>query len=253
MKTQRFQKTLAVAVATGLALLALNAPAQNAAGPTAQILKLEQAKVSDDTIIAYIKNSGINYNLNADQIISLHQQGVSDAVLTAMLSQPRPAAVTATVPAPASPPSQTYSTTIPADTAMATDQPAAAYVQTVPTTYYYYSYSAPYFYYYPAFYSPIYGSYGWRRCPPSFHWNGPWRGGVWRGGATWNGGNQWYGGTAWTGNGNWHGGGMMRGGNMPGGVMMHGGNMMQNGGNWHGGGAGNGGGMMHTGGGGWHR
>src|SRR5208337_1858187 len=130
MKTQRFQRTLAVAVAGGLALLALTAPGQNSPGSTAQILQLEQAKVGDDTIIAYIKNSGNSYNLNADQIISLHHQGVSDAVITAMLSQPRPAASPATVPAPATPPPQVYSTTAPADNSTPADQPATTYVQT---------------------------------------------------------------------------------------------------------------------------
>ena len=226
-----------MAAAGGLVLLALNAPAQNSTGSPAQILQLEQAKVGDDTIIAFIKNSGNSYNLNAAQIISLHQQGVSDAVITAMLSQPRPAAVTATVPAPTTAPPQVYSTTAPADTS-ATDQPATTYVQTVPGTYYSYYYAAPYYYYYPAFYSPICGYYGWRRCPSSFHGNGYWGGGVWRGSAAWSGGNHWHGGAVWTGNGNWHGGG---------GVSM-----IHSGGNWHGGVAWNGGGTMHAGGGGWH-
>ena len=40
--------------------------------------------------MAYIKNSGNSYGLNADQIIYLRQQGVSDAVITAMLNQPKP-------------------------------------------------------------------------------------------------------------------------------------------------------------------
>src|SRR5580658_9581393 len=55
----------------------------------AQVIKLEQAQVGDNTIIAYINNSGNTYNLDAGQIISLKQQGVSDAVLTAMLTQPK--------------------------------------------------------------------------------------------------------------------------------------------------------------------
>ena len=41
------------------------------------------------TIIAYIRNSGNSYGLNADQIIYLRQQGLSDAVIRVMLSQPR--------------------------------------------------------------------------------------------------------------------------------------------------------------------
>ena len=251
MKMRRFRKTLAIMGVGSLVLLALNAPEQNPASPTAQILQLEKARVSDDTIIAYIKNSGHSYNLNADQIISLHQQGVSDAVITAMLSQPRPAAVTTTVPVPTAPPPQIYSTTAPADTSAA-DQPATTYAQTVPTTYYYYA--APYYYYYPAFYSPVCGYYGWSRCSASFCWNGYWGGGAWHGGADWYGGNHWHGGAAWNGNGNWHGGAMVHnGGSMQRGSGFRGGGVMQSGGNWHGGTAWNGGGAMHAGGGGWHR
>src|ERR1700744_1811892 len=43
----------------------------------AQILQLTQAKVSDDTVVAYVKNSGNSYGLDANQIIYLRQQGVS--------------------------------------------------------------------------------------------------------------------------------------------------------------------------------
>ena len=48
-----------------------------------------KANVGDETIIAYIKNSGNSYGLNADQIIYLRQQGVSDAVVRTMLNQPQ--------------------------------------------------------------------------------------------------------------------------------------------------------------------
>src|ERR1039457_306974 len=96
MKTKNFAKPLLAAVA-GLVLLAGNVLAQNsptiAAPPLSygvpQILQLAQAKVGDDTIIAYIRNSGNNYGLDANQIIYLRQQGISDNVITAMLSQPK--------------------------------------------------------------------------------------------------------------------------------------------------------------------
>jgi hypothetical protein len=54
-----------------------------------QVLQLVQAKVGEDTIIAFIQSSRNSYGLTADQIIYLKQQGVSDAVITAMLKQPR--------------------------------------------------------------------------------------------------------------------------------------------------------------------
>lgn len=52
-----------------------------------EIIRLSQAKLSDDTIIHYIKSSGQIYPLNASQIIYLKEQGVSEAVINAMLEQ----------------------------------------------------------------------------------------------------------------------------------------------------------------------
>src|SRR5215469_15628111 len=52
-----------------------------------QILQLTQAKISDSTIITYIQNSGTVYGLDASQIVYLKQQGVTEAVINAMLNQ----------------------------------------------------------------------------------------------------------------------------------------------------------------------
>jgi hypothetical protein len=57
-----------------------------------QIVQLTQAQVGDGMIVAYIRNSGNSYGLDAGQIIYLRQQGVSDTVINAMLSQPKPPA-----------------------------------------------------------------------------------------------------------------------------------------------------------------
>ena len=91
MKTNHLQKMMAVLAVTSMTLSGITAIAQgstaaNTVQPAAvsgsapelfygvpQILKLVQAKVSDDTIIAYIRNSGNGYGLNADQIIYLRQ------------------------------------------------------------------------------------------------------------------------------------------------------------------------------------
>ena len=54
----------------------------------ADVIQLSQAQVSDSTILTYIRTSGDSYGLNASQIIYLRQQGVSDAVVGAMLTQP---------------------------------------------------------------------------------------------------------------------------------------------------------------------
>jgi hypothetical protein len=203
MKTFNFQKTfLAVIAAAGLALSTLNVVAQNSPVNTApslaygvpQILQLAQAKVGDDTIIAYIRNSGNNYGLDANQIIYLRQQGISDNVITAMLSQPKIApAQPATQPqtSSAAQPSATYA------------PPATAYVQTAPSptvyvipdtqTYYYDAYYAqPY--YYPC--------YAWPYPAVSFSFG---VGGGFRGGF----------------HGGFHGGGFHAGGSHGGGGWHH--------------------------------
>lgn len=232
MKSLDFQKPRLTLVAfTALALAAGNALAQDsstsststtAAQPAAtrqaapqlsygvsDVLQLSKAKVSDGTIINYIRNSGNNYGLNAAQIIYLRQQGVSDAVINAMLdehSQTAQAAATVTTAPPAA------STTYNNQTSTAVAQPTVTYVQTVPSssvyiipdtqTYNYdnwYYYRAPYYGYYP------YYGYGWPypAVSVSFGWGGGW-GGYWGG---YHGG--------------WHGGGYHGGGYHGGGWHHH--------------------------------
>src|ERR1017187_5976265 len=141
MKTRNLQTVLAVMAVSGMAFsattmlaqdstatatvqpAAVNAPAPQLAYGASQILQLAQSKVGDDTIISYIKNSGNSYGLNADQIIYLRQQGVSSAVITTMLNQPKPGVLAA---APAA--------SVPQPTTAA---PAVTYVQTQPSTVYY--------------------------------------------------------------------------------------------------------------------
>jgi hypothetical protein len=73
------------------------AGAQAAAAPpnlsygVPQIIQLSQAQVSDSLIVSYINGSGNSYGLDAAQIVYLRQQGVSEPVINAMLSQPKPA------------------------------------------------------------------------------------------------------------------------------------------------------------------
>ena len=230
MKIRNLQKILAVMAVAGLAwsastVLAQDSSAANTAQPAAvnapvpqlaygvpQIVQLAQAKVSDDTIIAYIKNSGNSYGLNADQIIYLRQQGISSAVIMTMLNQPRPGVAAATPTTPAPSPAASTASTGPVSTA--TVAPTVTYVQTVPdTTYYYQPYYQPY--YYPA--------YTW--YPPVFGWGG-YYGGGYRGGYGHSGG---YGGYRGGQSGGWHGGG--QGGGSHGGGFSGG-----HGGGGHGGG-----------------
>jgi hypothetical protein len=207
MKTNHLQKMLAVMAVAGLALSASTALAQDSttvaqpavasatvpqlSDSVAQIVQLAQAKISEGTIIAYIKNSGNSYRLDANQIIYLRQQGISDAVITTMLNQPRPAVAVATPTTPAPQPVASTANSGPVSTA--TVAPTVTYVQTVPdTTYYYQPDYQPYYYPAYAWYPPVSFSFGW---------GGGWRGGGWGGG--WRGGGWHGGGSA----GGWHGGG----------------------------------------------
>jgi hypothetical protein len=173
---------------SGTAIVTSGAPAagtQLGYGAT-QILQLAQARVGDDTIITYIRNSGNSYNLNADQIIYLRQQGVSSAVVNTMLSQPAAAMLpplpATPAPAPVSDSQSAYASAPPARPSIvgpsvsAIDPTAAA---AAATTYYYYP---PY--YYPCYgYSyPAYHYYGWYPgVSVSLGWRGGW-GGGWHGG-----------------------------------------------------------------------
>lgn len=74
-----------------------------------EVVKLTQAKMSDDVIVSYVKNSGATYNLSADDILYLNSQGVSQPVISALLASKSnagaPAAPVA-VPTTAAPPVQ---------------------------------------------------------------------------------------------------------------------------------------------------
>src|SRR6267378_1251659 len=149
MKTFSFQKLFLAVATIGLALSTMTAVAENSPAGNApvlsygvpQILQLAQAKLDDDTIIAYIRHSGNSYGLDADQIIYLKQQGISGNVIIAMLNQPRPAAT----PAPAQPAAQTPATYA---------QPAPAYVQSAPSSTVYVMPNNQIYYssWYPAYY-----------------------------------------------------------------------------------------------------
>src|SRR5215831_9685058 len=97
MKARFLRRILAAAGGIGVLLYAVGGIAQEGAygymapvlsSGAAEIMKLSQAKVSDDTIIAYIRNAEKSFYLNADQILYLRQQGVSETVITAMLNKP---------------------------------------------------------------------------------------------------------------------------------------------------------------------
>jgi len=202
MKTRTFRRSL-IAIAAVTALLATNIVAQDAStsattpnvAQTAagsgsapqlsygvpQVLQLSQAKIGDNTIVAYIQNSGTIYSLNAAEIVYLKQQGVSDAVITTMLNQRQQVTQAAAQTAPQAPATATTSQPGSAETSTAVAQPTVTYVQPVPSSTVYvipdtqtYNYNA---YYYQPYYYPYYG--GWYYPPVSFSFG---FGGGYRGG-----------------------------------------------------------------------
>jgi len=153
------------------------------------VLKLSRAHVSDGTIVAFIQGSGRIYNLGADEIVYLRQQGVSDSVVAAMLSQRQKATDSAARVAQSSsyPEANTTQPAPAYDQANTTyAQPQAEYVP--PSTVYvipssppayvdygYYPYYGGYYGYYypPVSFSIGFGGYrGWG----GYHWGG--RGGF---------------------------------------------------------------------------
>ena len=98
-----------ILLVTGIVALGwLNCVAQpaNLSPGLQEIVKLTQAHMSDDVIVAYIHNSGAGFNLSADDILYLNSQGVSQPVISELLHS-KPAAPTpgpAPSPAPTAPP-----------------------------------------------------------------------------------------------------------------------------------------------------
>ncbi|HSH94157.1 MAG TPA: DUF6600 domain-containing protein, partial [Roseimicrobium sp.] len=79
-----------------------------------EIIKLAQARVGDDVILAYIERSGIVYNPTVDEIVYLNDLGVSESVISALVrrssSSPQPAAIAVAAPAPVAAPATVVST-----------------------------------------------------------------------------------------------------------------------------------------------
>ena len=149
-----------------------------------QVLQLSQAKVSDGIIVNYIQNSGTIYALDANQIVYLKQQGVSDTVLNAMMDQ------RSRITGSTEPTTTTASSTAVDQTPVATAPPATSvtYVQTVPASnvyiipdsqtvrydnWYYGSYPYGCYTYPVAYYPAVSVSFG-----IGGRWGGGWHGGY---------------------------------------------------------------------------
>lgn len=51
-----------------------------------EVLKLKNAGVAEDTIVAFIQGKNVNFELSADNILALRDKGVTSAILNAMLA-----------------------------------------------------------------------------------------------------------------------------------------------------------------------
>jgi hypothetical protein len=137
----------------------------------AEVLKLVRSNVNDEVIMAYIQNSK-GFTLTADDIVQLHNEGVADKMINAMLNhrkavQPmiatqQPQAVQAVQPQPQQ---QVIQPTQPPP--MIAAQPQTTYVQSieaqpvyVPSTTYVYNDSYPYYAYDPYYWNWWYPSVG---------------------------------------------------------------------------------------------
>lgn len=92
---------LAMVLVTGCVTRSYTTVATPPPGPTlAEIQSMAQAHVSDSVMISQIQNSSTRYQLTTEQIISLKNAGVSDAVINALIntaSKPQPQTTTTTV------------------------------------------------------------------------------------------------------------------------------------------------------------
>jgi hypothetical protein len=81
-------------------------PPSNLSPGLQEVVRLSQAQMSDDVIVTYIKNSGKSFQLSADDMLYLKNQGVSQGVIAALLqtSTAVPALNPNPVPAPVAPP-----------------------------------------------------------------------------------------------------------------------------------------------------
>ena len=137
------------------------------------VLKLSRAKLTEEVVISFIENSGNTYSLRPQDIVFLRDEGVSDRVITVMLSQSKRAPTTAPAPTYVQP----QPTPAPAPVVQEYAQPAPVYTQPA-STLYVIPYSTPAYPYYSSYpyYGgsyPYYSSYGYSSfCYPRSYYSG---------------------------------------------------------------------------------
>jgi hypothetical protein len=75
-----------LSIAFGLALSISFVPVRGEdAGAVKEVLRLKNAGLTEETIVAFIRSRNSNYDLSAENVIALREQGFSPAMLNAML------------------------------------------------------------------------------------------------------------------------------------------------------------------------
>jgi hypothetical protein len=165
------------------------AVAANLSPGAAEVVRLASSGVGDDVVLAYIQNSQAPFNLTADDVLYLKDQGLSPQVTSAMLNhdstlrnQPQqyaPAAVAPAAPPPTAPVAPAPPAALPPVTAAPpAAAPAPAYVTSPPADVtYFYNDLSPYG-------SWVYlDGYGWSWQPRAVVLSAGWRpycdGGYW--------------------------------------------------------------------------
>jgi hypothetical protein len=119
-----------------LTLTAIHCPAQTPATlpPGVQdVVKLVKAGLGEDLILAQIRNAGAYYNLSADQLIYLHEQGVSQNEIKALLGPGGSSTVPAN-PAPVPGPTPKMTTPPPTPAATVPEPPPVTPYDSAPIT-----------------------------------------------------------------------------------------------------------------------
>lgn len=148
----------------------------------ASVIKLKRGNVNDDVIAAYVSSK--RFSLSADDVVALHQEGVSDAVVTTMLqrSQGQPTATPApmaSAPAPENaPPPQVQPApqqAPPAVSYVQTSPPVQTLVAPAPAPVVVYQEPVYYNYYDPYWVSPVYWNFGYGYRYPYYSHHYPYR------------------------------------------------------------------------------
>ncbi len=99
------------------------------------VVKLVKAGLNEEVVLAQIKTTGARYNLSVEQIIYLHDQGVTQNEITALMAAAPAAPLTTTVPSTTAPPPAPATPTTPAAPPVTPSAPTPASAATAAPTY----------------------------------------------------------------------------------------------------------------------